>query len=110
MITDEELMQKIEKAVSEYKGDISYLNEAVGMIVVGRLMGWEHQRLVTPRATWYFALKLFGDVKSPDFMPRRGRLAYKSCALQLIDRVGDYWGVVTGKKSALSLQEKRQVI
>jgi len=109
MISDEELLKRIEDAVSQYKGDVSYLNEAVGMIVVGRLMGWEYQRLVTPRAAWSFALKIFGDVKSPDIMPRRGRYAYKSVALKMIDEVGFYWDVVTGKKSALPLHEKRQI-
>lgn len=110
MITDEELLHRIEDTIREYKGDISYLNEAVGMIVVGRLMGWEHQRLVTSRSAWSFASKLFGDPKSPDFMPRRGRLAYKSCALHLIDKIGDYWGVVSGRRPALSLREKKQVM
>lgn len=78
------------------------------MVVVGRLVGWEHQRLVTSRACWSFAIRLFGDPK--ELMPRRGRYSYKSRALALVDSVGGFWDVVKGKKEALPLKERRTML
>jgi hypothetical protein len=94
MITDEELNAKIEKVTEEFKGQIDYLYEAVGMIVVGRLVGWEVMRLVSSRRCWSTASKWFGDPK--ELMPRRGRYAYKSVGLKLVDKMGEYWAVVRG--------------
>jgi len=109
-IDDAELMLKIEEIVSNYKGDITYLNEAVGIVVVGRFVGWEHQRLVSSRACWSFAIKLFGDPKSESLMPRRGRYAYKSRALALADAVGGFWDIVKGKKQAIPLRERKMMV
>jgi hypothetical protein len=106
MITDEELLQRIENIIREYKGDISYLNEAIGIVVVGRLIGWEHQRLVSSRPAWTFTTKLFGDPKAPDLMPKRGRYSYKSFALELSDKIGGYLDILKGKKS-LPMKDRR---
>lgn len=100
MITDAELMKKIEEIVETYKGDITYLNEAVGMVVVGRLMGWEHQRMVTSRKCWTFATKLFQmDMKDPNLMPKRGKFAFRSRALALADKFGGYLAYIKGSIS-----------
>ncbi len=97
MISDPELLKLIDEKVTGYKGDITYLNEAVGMVVVGRLIGWEHQRMVTSRKCWTFATKLFGmDMKSPELMPKRGKLAKQSGALAIADSIGGYLAYIKG--------------
>lgn len=107
MITDQELLAKIEEIVKNYKGDVQYLNEAVGMIVVGRLVGWEHQRMVVPRKCWTFATQLFGDPKSPDLMPKRGKYSYKSRALYLADKFDGYLNII--KRSVpLSAEDRNE--
>ncbi len=105
MITNEELMERIEAAIKDYRGDIQYLNEAVGMIVVGRLLGWEHQRMVVPRKCWTFATQLFGDPKSPTLMPKRGKYWQKSRALYLADKFDGYLNILK-RSVSLSEQEK----
>jgi len=95
MMTDEEMLRMIEEAVSNYQGDISYMNEAVGLIVVGRLMGWEHQRLISTRDSWTFATKLFGDPKK--LMEKRTALAQrKSRALHVVDNLLAAGSIVRG--------------
>lgn len=104
MITEEELMIKIEEATKDYKGDISHLYEAVGMIVVGRLFGWRVMRLVSARRTWADATKLFGDPKM--LMREREKYWQKSLGLKAVDLMGDYWEVIKRHKS-MPIQEKR---
>lgn len=110
MITDEELMQRIEKATEGYKGQIDHFYEAVGMIVVGRLTGWEVMRLVSSRRCWSAASACFGDPK--ELMPRRGRYAYKSLGLKIVDKVGGYWDYISGKKARddLPAHDRRMMI
>jgi hypothetical protein len=103
-MNDEELMLKIEQLTKDYKGDISHFYEVVGMVVVGRLFGWRVIRLVSTDRSWAFACRLFGDLK--ELLPERGRYAYKSVGLQMVDRLFDYWEVVKRQKS-LPMVERR---
>ena len=103
-MNDQELMQKIEEVTKEYKGDISHLYEAVGMIVIGRLFGWRVMRLSTSSRVWGDAKKLFGDPK--DLMLERERYAYKSVGLKIVDTAGEYWEVIKRHK-AMPMNERR---
>lgn len=103
-MNDKELMDKIEEVTKDYKGDISHLYEAVGMVVVGRLFGWRVMRLVSARRTWADATKLFGDPKK--LMREREKYSEKSLGLRAVDKMGDYWEVIKRHKS-MPIQEKR---
>jgi hypothetical protein len=95
MISDEELMTKIEELTRDYKGDITSFYEAVGMVVVGRLVGWKVQRLVSSPSCWKLSTELFGDLK--EFLPPEGDYAYKSVGLKIIKsmaKAGAYWEVI----------------
>jgi hypothetical protein len=103
-MTDEELLIKIEEITKGYSGQIDDLYCVVGMIVIGRLLGWRVMRLVCPRRTWSNAIKLFGDPKL--IMDERGKYAHKSVGLKLVDKIGDYWEVIKGHKSISSAERK----
>lgn len=104
-LTDEELHAHILHVIENYKGDGSLLNEAVGLILVGRIMGWEHQRIVSTRVVWTFCTKVFGDPKR--LMPKRTAIGQrKSTALHIVDKLDaagelmkGYLDVVTRKVS-----------
>lgn len=104
MLNDEQLMVKIEEVTKDYKGDISHLYEAVGMIVVGRLFGYRVMRLVSARRTLSDALKLFGDLS--ELMHEKEKYYNKSLGMRVVDTMGDYWEVIKRHKS-MPIQEKR---
>jgi hypothetical protein len=106
MITDEELIQKIERISTDYHGQIDDLYEAIGMIISGRLFGWRVMRLASSRSCWTLATKLFGDPKL--LMPERGTLAYKSFGLKVCDKAGEYWEVVK-RHTPVPTQELRMI-
>lgn len=97
MITDEELLKKIEDVTKNYSGRIDYLQDAIGLIFVGRIMGWEVVRLTSPRRSWSLATKLFGDPKT--LMPRRTEFSSKSIGLKIADKLDAYWDLIKGKQS-----------
>ena len=108
-ISDEELMIKIDEVTTNFKGQLDDLTAVVGMVMVGRLYGWRVIRLVNSRRHWGLACKLFGDLK--ELLPDRGVLAHKSVGLTIVDKLGDYWGIIGGEASrdALPLHERKKV-
>lgn len=111
---DQEFHLHMVKCIEGFSGDSEKLSNAVGMMYVGRLYGWEHQRVVSPRATWTLATKVFGDPK--ELLPRRTPIAEKrSRALRLIDAWHDagklasgYLDVVRGHFS-MSVKDRKAI-
>lgn len=107
MISENELMEKIEDVTKNFRGQIDELALAVGLMVLGRLFGWRVMRLVLSRRAWSMATKLFGDPK--ELLPERGRYAYKSVGLLISDELGSYWELVRGSRDAIPLRERKEV-
>ena len=108
MITDEELLKKIEELSGTYNGQLDDFYQAVGMIVVGRYFGWRVMRLVSSRKCWMTASKLFGDPKN--LMKDREKYATRSKGLAFIDSVGGYWDFIKGNREAMPLEQRKMVV
>jgi len=109
MINDAELIAKIERVSTEFTGQMDDLQAAVGMLSVGRLYGWRVMRLTSSTRHWAVACRLFGDLK--EILPERGVLAHKSRGLEIVDKAGGYWDVISGRGSrdALPLHERKML-
>lgn len=109
IMTDEEMIKKIEEVSTNFAGQLDDLQVAVGMLAVGRLYGWRVTRLISSKRHWTVACRLFGDLK--EILPERGDLAHKSVGLAIVDKAGDYWDVVSGrgKRDALPLHDRKMV-
>jgi hypothetical protein len=104
MMTDDELMVKIEDVTATYRGQIDHLYEAVGMIIIGRKVGWRVMRLASSRRCWTTATKLFGDPK--ELMREKEKYWHRSFGLKVVEAVGDYWEVIKGHR-AVSMDVRR---
>lgn len=109
-MTDEEMIKKIDEVSTNFKGQLDDLQAAVGMVAAGRLYGWRVTRLISSKRHWAVACKLFGDLK--ELLPERGVLAHKSVGLAIVDKAGDYWGIIKGdvSRDALPLHERKKVV
>lgn len=107
MITDQEMLELIEKVSDEYTGQCDDLAAAVGILVLSRLFGWRVMRLVSSRRHWQVATKAFGDIKK--LTPERGKLARKSIGLKLADKLGDYWDLISGKKKSIPEKTRKMI-
>lgn len=103
-MNDKQLQDKIEEVVKAYQGDLSYLYEAIGMVVTGRLMGWRVMRLVSSNRCWSLATKLFGDPKL--LMDAKGKYYDKSVGMKIIDTTGEYWDYIKRVRS-LPLEQRK---
>lgn len=105
MLSDRELLDRIEEVTKNFKGQCDELAEAIGMMVLGNLVGWRVVRLVCSRRCWKMATELFGDPK--ELLPERGRYAYKSLGLAILDKVGGYWDIIRGSRASLPNHERK---
>lgn len=94
MRTEQELDKRIEELCETYHGSLEDLYRAVGMMVVGRYFGWRVMRLVSTRADWSNAIKMFGDPKT--WMADREKFWHRSYGLHLADKIGRFWDVIKG--------------
>jgi hypothetical protein len=94
-MNDQELFERIDQVSRDYRGQVDDLAAVVGMLMVGRIYGWQVMRLATGRRHWALAIKLFGDPK--ELMPPRTALSSKSVGLRLADAAGNFWQVIRGQ-------------
>lgn len=104
MISDKEILDKIDEVSGNFHGQIDDLYVAIGMIVMGRLFGWRVLRLTSSRRQWARATKLFGDLKA--LMPERGKYVHKSIGLAIADKMDVYWDIVKGIVSVPMVERK----
>jgi hypothetical protein len=103
-MTDSEFFQLVLDKIRTHTGSISHFDEAIGLVVVGRELGWKHQRLVSTAGAWQMATSLFGDLK--DFLPDKGAYYQKSVVRGLIDDTKRFWAVFN-KVESLPRAERR---
>lgn len=108
MISEHELSAKIEQVTKDYKGQLDHLQAAIGLMMIGRVMGWRVVRLVCSRSAWTDANNLFGDVKT--LLPAETEFSDKSMAYRVVKASGQYWEYVKGHVAALPLQERRTML
>jgi hypothetical protein len=110
MITEEEMIKKIDDVSANYTGYLDDLTQIVGMVVIGRRYGWRVIRLVNSRRHWALACKHFGDLKI--LLPERGDLTRKSIGLAIIDAIGGYWDIIRGSvnRHELPMHDRKRVV
>lgn len=109
MMTDAELLAVIEKALDGYKGQVGVIEQAVGVLVLGRLLGWRVMYLVHGGQTLNRYQDILG-VKFRDVLPDTGRAAQKSVAWRIVSGVGKFWDVVKRRLVLPELKDKVQVL
>lgn len=107
MLNDYEFSQLIDKVIKDYKGDGTVLLSIVGALVVGRFVGW---RVITIWVSDNTLRKYQNSVGFifKDVLPERAKYSHKSLALNISDKLDNFWAIVQNRKnSTLSRSEKR---
>lgn len=95
MLLTPELIKVIEKASTEYLGDLTILESAIGALIVGRIYGWRVLRLMHGGSS-YAKYERILEIKFNRTCPERTELSKKSVSLKIVDEVKDFWAVATG--------------
>ena len=95
-MTEKDLVQLLDKRISNFEGQLDELESAVGMLMIARHYGWKVIYLIHTRKTIQKYEEILG-VSLRDIVPPVGRIAKMSLAWRLFQGVGNFWKVVKGE-------------
>lgn len=90
-----ELIRIERDAVANFDGLLDDLEAALGILRMGDYMGWRVLVLVHNKRT----LRKYEDIlniKIKEFFPETGSQSYRSRALQIATKLGNFWKAVSG--------------
>ena len=100
-MTDQELVQLIDKAVDKFSGQSGDLEAAIGMLMVGRHYGWRVVMLIHSRPTIKKYEKILGIEDIRQCLPETGVLSHRSLAWKLVQGTRNFWKAVRGEISGV---------
>lgn len=101
------LVSHLDERIARFRGDFSELEAAIGMYMVGRLVGWKVLVLLHNKRT----IKKYEDIleiKVREAFPEEGPFVDKSVAYELVKKLGSFWKAVSGEIKDDELKEKRR--
>ena len=96
MLRDDELVKIVDDAVERYQGDSELLRNAIGALMMGRLVGWKPLLLIQNKRTIDRYSSLLG-VDLREVLPEVGRRADKSMAWRVVQAGNKFWDVVKAR-------------
>jgi hypothetical protein len=105
MMTEAEVLELINKKIKkEFKGTLTELEGAIGMLFVGRQLGWKPLMLMHDRKTIAKYEKILG-IEVEDEFPPVGDYAMRSFAWRVFqkgkEKMSSFWKAVKGEVSGI---------
>ncbi|MEI7431137.1 MAG: hypothetical protein WCL27_11840 [Betaproteobacteria bacterium] len=101
------LVMRLDEITARYQGPFDELESAIGMYMVGRLMGWKVLLIIHNKRTIRKYEEILGINVREEFQ-EEGPFADKSIALTLVKKLGGFWKAVSGEHKDEELKEKRR--
>lgn len=99
------LIKRLEETTRNFKGQFDDLETALGMMVIGRLVGWRVLLLIHNKRTIRKYEGILGINIREEF-PEEGPFTHKSVAYNFIKKVGSFWKGVSGE---IKIPERRKL-
>lgn len=104
---ESELRDIEREAVCDFKGDLTQLEAALGMLRLGPQVGWRILYLVHSKKTIRTYEAILGGRRIRDLFPEEGPSSYRSVALNLAKRYPNFWKVAGGD---IKIPRRKEVI
>ncbi|MGC2456905.1 MAG: hypothetical protein WA435_02790 [Gallionellaceae bacterium] len=108
-LSDKEAQQYIKiinKATDSFVGTFDELENAIGMLMIGRLVGWKVLAIIHNKRSIRKYEEILGiDVR--EMFPEEGPLAAKSIGYKAALALGNFWKAVSGD---LKIEDRREMI
>lgn len=108
-LSEVELVSIVDKAIENYKGSISHLCTAIGILFLCRSLGWRAVRLMFSNRTYRNSQKIMG-IEFKNYSVEEGELARKSVVLGIVKKFHNFWDVVNGAEFVKDKDTKRHLI
>lgn len=103
----QDLIKQIEHATVEFEGIFDELESAIGMFMIGRLVGWKVLVLIHNKRTIRKYEEILGGINIREVFPEEGPLAHKSLGLEIAKKIGNFWKSVSGEQK---IEERRELV
>lgn len=95
-ISDREFLNLIHDATKRYKGNIEILEKAIGVLAVGREVGWRPLYIIHERPTLERYEGKLG-IKFRESLDEVGPMADKSVGWKIAKKLSNFWKAVRGE-------------
>lgn len=95
IMSERDLLKELDPIISDFRGDVTELERAVGALIVGRHLGWKPLLLVHDKKTLR-KYEYMLDVSFRDELPEVGPLGERLRAYKIAKKVGNFWKSVRG--------------
>lgn len=102
------LVAKLDDTIANFKGDFSELEAAIGMYMLGRLVGWKVLVLIHNKRTIRKYEEILGNINIREEFPAETDLSDKSVAYEVVQKLGNFWKAVSGELKDDELKERRR--
>jgi hypothetical protein len=101
------LVTRLDEITARFQGQFDELEAAIGMYMIGRLVGWKVLLLIHNKRT----IRKYEEILHIDVreeFEEEGPFADKSIALNVVKKLGSFWKAVSGELKDDELREKRR--
>lgn len=110
-ISDEkaaEIIARLDNLIVNFEGQFDELENAIGMYMVGRLIGWRVLVLLHNKRTISKYEKILGGINIREEFEPTTDFSNKSVAFEIVTKLGNFWKGVNGEYDDPELKEKRR--
>lgn len=107
-LTPEQALQYvaiIDKAAENFRGQADELENAIGMLMIGRIYGWRVLVIVHNKRTIKKYEEILG-INIREMFPPEGPLAHKSLGYKVATTFSNFWKVVSGD---IKIENRREI-
>ena len=101
----QEYIQIIDKATDKFVGQFDELENAIGMLMIGRLVGWKVLAIIHNKRTIRKYEEILG-INVREMFPEEGPLAAKSIGYKAALALGNFWKAVS---SDIKIENRREL-
>lgn len=95
-LTDAEVVEIVNKAIKDFKGDVRQLTTAIGVFMLGRQLGWRPTYLLHSTRTLR-KYEGFLGVEFREVLPEVGYKSKKLVAWRIAKTISNFWKLVKGE-------------
>lgn len=103
-----EIIARLDHLIVNFEGQFDELENAIGMYMVGRLIGWRVLVLLHNKRTISKYEKILGGINIREEFEPTTDFSNKSVAFEIVTKLGNFWKGVNGEYDDPELKEKRR--
>jgi hypothetical protein len=102
------LVTRLDSLTANFQGQFPDLEAAIGMYMVGRLLGWKVLVLIHNKRTIRKYEEILGGINIREEFDEEGPFAEKSVGLAVVKKIGSFWKAVSGEVKDDELRDRRK--